>query len=86
MKNTYTITAKSCSAPFTTFSISVNFNQIHRYIQILSVAFRDVTVTNDDTGEIVLSHYESDEMFHPTYSIGSALIGVGQLRNELDAR
>ena len=87
MKNTYTVTAKSCeSAPHIEFSISANIFQASFYFKALARAFRDVTMTSDDTGEVMKAFYESDEIFKQVVPYPTAIWEVMELHREYKAR
>lgn len=36
-------------------------------------AFRDIEITNADSGEVILTHYESDEIFIATEKVGETM-------------
>lgn len=83
MLNTYTVTAKSCeSEPKIEFSISANIHQATFYFKALTRAFRDVVMVSDDTGEIMKSHYESDEIFVQKVPYPTAIWEVMELHRE----
>lgn len=69
----YTITAKSCEQPNITVEITAPWTQMREYIGILRLAFRDVTVVDNETGEVMLNHYESAEIFEQAVSYAEAL-------------
>lgn len=55
------------SKPSITFSYDgLTERQTRAAIKCLSTAFRKITVTNNETGEVIYDHYESDEIFCPT--------------------
>lgn len=82
-KQTYTVTAKSCeSAPHIEFSISANIHQASFYFKALARAFRDVTMTSDDTGEVMKIFYESDEVFVQKVPYHIAIMEVVELHKE----
>lgn len=86
-KQTYTVTAKSCeSAPHIEFSISANIHQASFYFMALARAFRDVQMVSNDTGEVMKSHYESDEIFDQRVPYHIAIMEVIELHKEYLAR
>ena len=87
MKNSYSITANSCCFPSVELKIiSVNWHQMHQYLAVIKRAFREIEILNDDTGEVMFRHYESDEMFSPLLSIGECISAIEDLKKEFDNR
>ena len=71
---TYTLTLDNCGAP----SIKATFENIKAESLPTMIfygerAFRDVRVTNEQTGEIEYSYYRSGAMFNQLYTCGEAL-------------
>ena len=64
----YSITADTCELrPKIRFEYEhLTDRQMRKCVKILIAAFRQVKVTNCQTGEVILTHYESDEIFAPT--------------------
>jgi hypothetical protein len=79
----YTVTAKNCHAP--AVEVSINENNIHRamaYFNLCKEGFRDVCITSGETGEVLQSHYLSDEWFIPSLSEADCLAAIQQLYRE----
>lgn len=79
----YTVTAKNCHAP--TIEVSVTEANIHRamaYFNLCKEGFRDVCITSGETGEILQSHYLSDEWFTPLVTEYECLEAIRQLYRE----
>lgn len=69
----FTITAKSCEQPNITVEITAPWAQMREYIGILRLAFRDVTVVDNETGEVMFNHYESADIFEQATSYAEAI-------------
>ena len=83
MKNSYSITANSCCFPSIELKINgVNWHQMQHYLTIIKRAFREIEILNDDTGEVMLRYYESDEMFSPLLSIGECISAIEDVKKE----
>jgi hypothetical protein len=79
----YTVTAKNCHAP--AVEVSINENNIHRamaYFNLCKEGFRDVCITSGETGEVLQSHYLSNEWFIPSLSESECLEAIQQLYRE----
>ena len=70
---TYTLTASNCEFPHIDLSISDHFFAISVYRQTAELAFRQIRVVNDETGEIMYDRYVSDEWWKPMLSIAEAM-------------
>ena len=73
MKHTYTMTARNCEFPSVEVTITDHFFAIAAYRQIAEKAFRDITICNDDTGEVMYNHYVSDEWWKPMLTVAEAM-------------
>jgi len=71
---TYIVTADSCDPLKVHIEVQGNYHQAMFYAKVLRRAFRQVEVTSADTGEVMMSHYESDEIFKPTVPYHIALM------------
>lgn len=83
----YTVTAKNCHAP--AVEVSINEINIHRamaYFNLCKEGFRDVCITSGETGEVLQSHYLSDEWFNPSLSEPECLEGIQQMYREFLTR
>ena len=74
MKNTYTVTAKSCENP----NITIEYEKlcgecIGECIEELETAFRSVEVVCEQTGEVVYTHYVGADWFNPFASYGEVI-------------
>lgn len=79
----YTVTAKNCHAP--AVEVSINEINIHRamaYFNLCEEGFRDVCITSGETGEVLKSHYISNEWFRPSLSESECLEAIQQLYRE----
>lgn len=74
---TYTVTAQNCCNPYITYCIK-NLTKKAAYFatQNLCAAFRSIEVVNEETGEVVYSHYEGDEFFQPSATVVEAIARV----------
>lgn len=71
--NTYTVSADSCNALKIQVSFTTSWNRACWVYNILRQAFRDVNMTDGETGEVMFSQYASDQCFNPTMTIAEAL-------------
>lgn len=75
MQPTYTIKLNSCeSRP----AIKAEFREVpqdklQRAMDFAMRTFREVEITADQTGEIILNFYKDCEWFHPVYNYGDAI-------------
>ena len=74
MKNTYTVTAKSCENP----NVTIEYRElceecIDECIEELNTAFRSVEVICEQTGEVVYSLYVGANWFTPFASYGEVI-------------
>ena len=83
---TYTLTASNCEFPHIDLSISDHFFAISAYRQTAELAFRQIRVVNDETGEIMYDRYVSDEWWKPMFSIDEAMDEIKVQRLEFLAR
>jgi hypothetical protein len=70
---TYTLIASNCEFPNIELKISDHFFAITAYRQTAELAFRQIKVFNDETGEVMYDRYVSDEWWKPMLSIAEAL-------------
>lgn len=70
---TYTITARSGDAISTRVRISDAPIRVLHYRACLLQAFRNVEIVNDETGEIMFTHYESSDLFIASKEIGEVI-------------
>ena len=81
MTGTFTLTVDSCeSRP----QIDIRFKNIksehiEEAARIASAAFRQIEVTNEETGEVVFSLYIDCDWFNPTANYGEAIDAVNRL-------
>lgn len=80
MKNTYTVTAKSCENP----NITVEFKGLCstcsiEVVSILECAFRSVEIICEETGEVVYTLYVGSEWFIPNAEYGKAIDEAGEI-------
>ena len=77
MKNTYTVTAKSCENP----NITIEYRElcgecVDECVVELNTAFRSVEVICEQTGEVVYSRYVGADWFTPFASYGEVIDSV----------
>ena len=60
---TYTLTARNGESPSITFEVSAPFHWAMGMVKIAEKAFRDIQVINNETGEVMLTKYQSSEVF-----------------------
>ena len=81
MAITYAVTANSCSFPITTITMeTINYFQAEANYHVLRLAFRDVSITNAGTGEVIRSEYVGEDFFTPTLTIEQAIAELKRLR------
>ena len=72
---TYTVKVDSCEAyP----KIITEFNEVpdkhlERVVYIAKKTFRSIEVTNEETGEIVLTHYVGERLYEKEFGYGEAI-------------
>lgn len=76
----YTVTANSCENP----AITVEFkglcgNCAVEAVATLETAFRSVDVTDEETGEVVYTHYVGSDWFVPQREYGKAIDTAGEV-------
>lgn len=77
---TYTVTAENRCNPYITYSIqNLTEKQARFAIKNLWTAFRSIEVVNEETGEVVFSHYEGDEFFQPSETEAEAIAKVSAI-------
>ena len=77
---TYTVTAENRCNPYITYCIkNLTEKQARFAIKNLWTAFRSVEVVNEETGEVVFSHYEGDEFFQPSETEAEAIAKVSAI-------
>lgn len=72
---TYTVKVDSCEAcpkVITEFN-GVPDNQLEQVVYIAKRTFRSVEVTNEETGEIVLTYYVGDRLWEKAFNYGEAI-------------
>lgn len=72
--NTYNI--KLCTRE--KFGLTINLTDVSYSCMIeiykkARCAFRNIEITNAETGEVILEHYESDEIFIATEKVGETM-------------
>lgn len=60
------------------FSLTINLTDVSygcmtEIYKRARCAFRDIQITNAETGELILEHYESDEIFIATEKVGETM-------------
>lgn len=74
MKNTYTITAKSCENPNVVIEYEGLCDKcIDECVEELNTAFRSVEVICEQTGEVVYSRYVGADWFNAFASYGEVI-------------
>lgn len=76
MSHTYTVTATDLSCKYSFIEIKVekvNYFFAMANYKILALAFRDVKITSDYTGEVEKMQYTSEKSFVPEISIEQAI-------------
>ena len=69
-----TLIAKSCEIPSIQFELrGIPEDKAKRIYRIARGAFRDIEITSEITGEVLMSEYISDEWFSPACSYGEAI-------------
>ena len=72
--HTCTLVAKSCEVPNIKFELrNIPEDKAKRIYRIARGAFRDIEITSEITGEILLSEYMSDDWFRPQCSYGEVI-------------
>ena len=71
----YNINATNCcSNPRISFEYEKLTEKQMRYaVKCLTTAFRKVEVISNETGEVIYDHYESDEIFCPSFTETEAI-------------
>ena len=60
----YTVSADNCDSAKIVITLpSCDYSKARDLAHLATKSFRDVKVTNDQTGEVVMSEYKSDEWF-----------------------
>ena len=76
----YTITAEAGKAPFLTVRLETNsFMHMSAYVKLLKKAFRDVKAIENETAEVVVNYYASEEFFTPEMTTRTALVTLADL-------
>lgn len=77
---TYTVIAENRCNPYITYTIqNLTEKQARFAIKNLWTAFRSIEVVNEETGEVVFSHYEGDEFFQPSETEAEAIAKVNAI-------
>lgn len=72
--NLYNIQLCTCEKFNLTINLTaVSYGCMTEIYKRARCAFRDINITNAETGELVLQHYESDEMFIATEKVGETM-------------
>ena len=75
--HTCTITAKSNEVPNLTLRLSdLPEDKAKKIYKILKNAFREIEVVSEITGEVLISHYISDDWFVPLYPYNSVMEAI----------
>lgn len=82
---TYTLTARNGESPSITFEVSATFHWIMAMVEVAEKAFRDITVICDETGEVIVSRYQSSEVFGNRPILGT-LMRLKQMCAEMNER
>lgn len=61
------------------------WNQAYHYAKILQTAFRDVCITNAETGEVCHSYYFSSDAYVATCAISTCIARLEEMRALLEA-
>jgi hypothetical protein len=79
---TYNLHMRTCERFGLTIDlVSVPYSCMTEIYNKARGVFRDISVTNAETGEIILNHYESDEIFIATATVGEI---IGYIEHILD--
>lgn len=71
--STFSITAKSCDEFNATVIFEhLGFVQVHEMLDILGKRFREIIITDDNTGEVMSSFYLSKDFFRKDSTLASA--------------
>ena len=77
---TYTVTAENRCSPYITLTLDkLTKKAAYFATQNLCAAFRSIEVVNEETGEVVYSHYEGDEFFQPSETEAEAIAKVNAI-------
>lgn len=77
-----TLVAKSCEATDITFTLrGIPEDKAKRIYRVACGAFRDIEITSEITGEILISHYEADDWFHSRASYGETIDCITSIYN-----
>jgi hypothetical protein len=72
--NTYNINLCTCEKFGLTINLTaVPYGCMTEIYKKARGAFRDISITNAETGELILQHYESDEIFIATEQVGETM-------------
>ena len=82
MKNNNTYNIKLCTRE--KFGLTINLTDVSygcmtEIYKRARCAFRDIEITNADTGEVILQHYESDKIFIATEKIGETMCYIERI-------
>ena len=80
MNNTYSVTAENRCNPYITYHLEgLTEKQARFAIKNLWTAFRSIEVINEETGEVVFSHYEGSDFFQPSETEAEAIAKVNAI-------
>lgn len=80
MNNTYSVTAENRSNPYITYHIEgLTEKQARFAFKNLWTAFRSIEIINEETGEVVFSHYEGSDFFQPSETEAEAIAKVNAI-------
>lgn len=79
--NTYTVSADSCNAFKIQVSLTTTWNRACWLYNILRQAFRDVNMTDGETGEVMFSQYASAECFNPIMTVAEVMENLTILKD-----
>ena len=72
--NLYNIQLCTCEKFGLTINLTaVSYSCMTEIYKKARCAFRDINITNAETGELVLQHYENDEIFIATEKVGEIM-------------
>lgn len=86
MNTTYKVVAQNCDTPRITVEVEGNRFAAAEYAFLLRKAFRQVDVLNNETGEVMMNFYVSDEWFAAILSEAECIALLQEKINENRAR
>lgn len=86
MFDRYNVTATNGESLSVSVSLQApTWNQAYRYANILHTAFRDVCITNAETGEVCHSIYFSSDAFAATCAVSTCIAHIEEVRALLES-